>query len=74
MGSDGMTLDCCGNVYLTNQLGVVVFDGTGQQIERIKTPARWTANVTFGGINRDVLFITAEKGVYTLQMNVCGAK
>ena len=74
MGSDGMTLDCCGNVYLTNKLGVVVFDKNGQQIEQIKIPQGWTANVTFGGADNRTLFITALKGVYTLQMNVCGAK
>ena len=74
MGSDGMTLDCCGNVYITNTLGVVVFNKQGQQIEQIKTPARWTANVTFGGTDNQTLFIAAGKGVYTLQMNVCGAK
>ncbi|MFC1760549.1 SMP-30/gluconolactonase/LRE family protein [Planctomycetota bacterium] len=74
MGSDGMTLDCCGNVYLANRKGVVVFDKAGQQIENIKIPQGWTANVTFGGKDRKLLFVTAKTGVYTLQMNVCGAK
>ncbi len=74
MGSDGMTLDCCGNVYLTNKLGVVVFNKEGVQIEQIEVPQRWTANVTFGGKDRDMLFITAQAGVYTLQMNVCSVK
>lgn len=73
MGSDGMTIDCSGNVYLTGH-GVTVFDANGQQIEQIDVPQRWTGNVTFGGTNRDVLFITACTGVYTLQMNVCGVK
>ena len=72
MGSDGMTIDCCGNIYLTNNRGVVVFDPDGNQIEQIKTPAGWTANVTFGGADGKMLFITAQKGVYTLRMNVCG--
>ena len=72
MGSDGMTIDCCGNVYLTNNRGVVVFNPDGEQIENIKTPAGWTANVTFGGADRKTLFITAQKGVYTMKMNVCG--
>jgi gluconolactonase len=74
MGSDGMTLDCCGNVYLTNELGVVVFDKDGHEIERLTIPVRWTANVTFGGADNQTLFITAGKGVYTLRMNVCGAR
>ena len=74
MGSDGMTIDCCGNVYLTNQKGVTVFNPSGRQIEQIKIPQGWTANVTFGGKERNMLFITALRGVYTLQMNVHGVK
>ena len=73
MGSDGMTIDCCGNVYLTGK-GATVFNADGKQIEHIAVPQNWTANVTFGGKNRDLLFITAGTGVYTLQMNVCGVK
>ena len=74
MGSDGMTIDCCGNVYLTNDKGVTVFDSSGKQIEQIKIPQHWTANVTFAGKNRKTLFITAVTGIYTLQMNVAGVK
>ncbi|MEJ7693242.1 SMP-30/gluconolactonase/LRE family protein [Daejeonella sp.] len=72
MGSDGMTLDNKGNLYLTGQ-GVTVFDPEGKKILNIPLPG-WTANVCFGGVNRDVLFITSNKSVYTLQMNVKGIK
>ncbi len=73
MGSDGMTIDCCGNVYLTGN-GVTVFNTAGEKIEQIAVPQGWTANVTFGGKDRDMLFITALNGVYTLQMNVRGVR
>ncbi len=73
-GSDGMTLDCCGNVYLTGGNGVMVFNPDGEQIEQIRVPQGWTANATFGGKDRKTLFITASRAVYTLQMNVCGAQ
>ncbi|RYF86179.1 MAG: SMP-30/gluconolactonase/LRE family protein, partial [Chitinophagaceae bacterium] len=33
----------------------------------------WTGNVTFGGRQRNQLFITASEGVYVLDMNVKGA-
>lgn len=72
LGSDGMTLDKKGNLYLTGQ-GVTVFDKSGKQIEHIDVPENWTANVTFGGPKKDLLFITAMDAVYTLQMNVKGA-
>lgn len=73
MGSDGMTLDAEGNVYLTGR-GVFVFDPTGRQIEQIEVPERWTANVTFGGHDRRLLFITASTSVYGLRMRVQGAR
>lgn len=72
-GSDGMTLDNRGNLYITGK-GVTVYDPTGKKIESIAVPAGWTANVCFGGKNRDVLFITASKAVFTLQMQVKGVE
>jgi gluconolactonase len=72
LGSDGMTLDNQGNVYLTGQ-GVTVFNKAGQQIEHIDVPEPWTANITFGGKDRSLLFITASKSVYGLKMRVAGA-
>lgn len=71
LGSDGMTVDVLGNVYLTGK-GVTVFNPQGQKILHIPVPEPWTANVTFGGRDRKSLFITASKAVYTLQMQVAG--
>ncbi|MAJ50130.1 MAG: gluconolactonase [Flammeovirgaceae bacterium] len=71
MGSDGMTIDEQGNVYLTGD-GVSVFDSTAKKIEHIKIDEPWTANVTFGGPDRDILFITASKAIYRLAMKVKG--
>lgn len=71
LGSDGMTLDSEGNVYLTGK-GVTVFDKTGKLIEKIKIQDNWTGNVCFGGSDHQTLFITASKCVYTLSMRVKG--
>jgi gluconolactonase len=71
-GSDGMTLDEEGNIYLTGD-GVIVFNPEGEQIEHIKVSQPWTANVTFGGPENRTLFITASTAVYTLDMKVAGA-
>lgn len=73
MGSDGMTIDHLGNVYLTGK-GVTVFNKKGEQIEHIAVPEDWTANVTFGGLNQKTLFITAMDSVYTLEMAVHGVR
>jgi len=71
MGSDGMTLDQKGNVYLTGD-GVTVFNKKGIKIAHIPLSARWTANVCFGGSDKSTLFITAMDGLFTLDMNVKG--
>ena len=73
LGSDGMTIDNEGNIYLTGR-GVTVFDKTGKQIEQIPVAEPWTANITFGGKDRDLLFITASESVYGLKTRVKGAQ
>lgn len=72
LGSDGMTIDTEGNVYLTGK-GVTVIDKTGKKIEHIEVKEPWTANVCFGGKDKDLLFITASKCLYSLKMKVKGA-
>lgn len=71
MGSDGMTVDREGNVYLTGK-GVTVFDRAGRRIDHIDVPEEWSANVCFGGKDRKTLFITASKGLYAVKMRVKG--
>jgi len=73
MGSDGMTIDNKGNIYLTGQ-GVTVFNPRGEKIAHIPVAARWTANVCFGGKDRKTLFITASESLFSLKMKVKGSK
>ena len=73
MGSDGMTLDAQGNLYLTGK-GVTIFTPQGERIENIPIEEGWTANVCFGGANHDVLFITASPSLYSVKMKVKGAR
>ena len=71
-GSDGVTIDEAGNVYLTGK-GVMVFDKAGKKIETLPVPEPWVGNVCFGGKDRKTLFITASKGLYAAAMKVKGA-
>ena len=71
MGSDGMTIDKKGNIYLTGK-GVTIFDKTGKQLGNIAVPENWTANVCFGDKDRKSLFITASKGLYRIRTQVKG--
>ena len=75
-GSDGMTIDAEGNLYLcatgpTN--GVSVFDSGGKLIDHIDVPERWSANVSFGGADHRTLFITASESLYAIKLRVAGA-
>ena len=72
-GSDGMTLDSEGNIYLTGK-GVTIYNEEGVQIGHIDVPEPWTANLCFGGTNRNQLFITASKAIYILPMLVHGVE
>lgn len=72
-GSDGITLDERGNLYITGN-GVTVYNAEGKKIEQIQVPAKWTSNVCFGDAEKNRLFITASESVYTLQMNVKGVE
>jgi len=69
-GSDGLTVDCAGNLYVTAG-GVQVFDPEGDQLGSI-TVAESPANVAFGGADRRTLYITARTGLYSIVLNVPG--
>ncbi len=70
VGSDGMTVDNEGNVYLTG-MGVTVFNPQGKQIAKIPVDG-WVGNVCFGGADHRTLFIAAGKNLYSLRMHVKG--
>jgi gluconolactonase len=74
-GADGMAIDELGNLYLcaTGQTnGVSVFNPAGELLERIPVPAKWSANVSFGGKDHRTLFITASETLYAIKLRVRG--
>lgn len=73
MGSDGMTIDNEGNIYLTGK-GVTIFDKDGNRLGNIPVPSNWVGNVCFGGKHHDELFIAASESVYVLEMQVHGVR
>lgn len=72
LGSDGITLDEEGNLYLTGK-GVFVIAPDGKEIAHIDVPEKWCANVSFGGPDHKTLFITATTGLYSIKTRVKGA-
>ncbi len=70
-GSDGMTIDSRGNVYLTGK-GVTIYNRQGEKVQEIQVP-EGPSNVTFGGKDNQTLFITARTSLYSIPMEVKGA-
>jgi gluconolactonase len=70
-GGDGCTLDAKGNLYITSQIGVQVFDPAGKFLGSIAFPEQ-PANVTFGGPDRKTLYVTAQTSLYTVPMDATG--
>ena len=85
-GSDGMTVDTEGRIYLASRRpsrpGVLVIDPTGQEVAFIKTgepqqgtrePVGNPSNVDFGiGAEKNVLYITVDKSLYRIRLNATG--
>lgn len=70
-GSDGMTLDEKGNLYLTGN-GITIYNPKGKEIGQIKIPG--TSNVCFSGPDKKTLFVTARKSIYTIPMRIKGVE
>jgi gluconolactonase len=68
--SDGLTIDCAGNVYVTSGT-VEVFAADGMRRGEI-TLGGQPSNVAFGGADRKTLYITAGSRLYSVKLNVPG--
>jgi gluconolactonase len=75
-GTDGMGMDCAGNLYVTQAKSVVVLDANGMMIGSIAiNPPGNVTNVAFGGLDRKTLFVTAlgnDPGLWTVDLDVPG--
>jgi gluconolactonase len=75
---DGLRCDVDGNLWCgwgmgsAQQDGVKIFDPTGKPIGFIALPER-CANVCFGGVKRNRLFMAASHSLYSLYVNTQGA-
>lgn len=70
-GGDGCTIDTKGNLYITSQIGVQVFNAEGKFLGNIAFPEQ-PANVTFGGTDMKTLYVTARSSLYTAPMEATG--
>ena len=72
-GADGMAADVNGNIYCAGPTAVWVWSPDGKLVEKITPPVR-PINCAFGGEDRKTLYITAGPAIYTIRMNVTGAR
>jgi len=68
---DGLEVDAAGRVYVSCDRGVQVFDPDGVPIGEIAVPGG-AVNFTFGGPQRDVLFITADDAIWAAVLSATG--
>jgi gluconolactonase len=76
-GSDGLRVDTEGNVWAAwsggeAEDGVVVLAPDGTLIGRVMLPER-CANLCFGGVKRNRLFMAASQSIYSLYVEAQGA-
>jgi gluconolactonase len=69
---DGITVDEDGRIYVCCADGVRVLSPDGTLLGRIAVPGG-AVNLTFGGRDRDRLFITADTAVWVAVLNTRGA-
>lgn len=70
--TDGMAVDEKGNVYLTGEGALNVYNSKGEKIEDIKTPEQRCTILKFAGKDRKTLFLCGTNAVYTMEMAVKG--
>lgn len=69
--SDGFRLDHNGFLYTSSGDGVCVYHPDGVMLAHIAVPEK-VGNLTFGGVNRDNLFVCASQSLYSIQLNTRG--
>ena len=69
---DGIRLDDSGRIWAAAPDGLDCFDPDGTRIGKLHVPEA-VANLTFGGLKRNLLFACATTSVYLLMLNVTGA-
>jgi gluconolactonase len=67
---DGLKVDSAGRVYASAFSGVQVFHPSGDLIGEIEIPG--AVNFTFGGPDRNVLFITADDAIWAAVLGATG--
>jgi gluconolactonase len=69
---DGVRLDSAGRIWAAAEDGVHCLHPDGTLLGKLLLP-EIAANLTFGGLKRNLLFVCASTSVYLIMLNVTGA-
>lgn len=70
---DGIRVDQFGHLFATSSDSVQVFAPDGTRLGKIRTPGT-CANLTFGGVDRDLLIIAAGDSLYAIDVQTRGVQ
>jgi len=71
---DGFRVDTKGNLFTSAWDGIQVYSPEGELLGKVLVPEERTANCSFGGPDKSRLFITADRSLYSIKLNVTGAQ
>jgi gluconolactonase len=69
---DGVKVDVRGNVYVSGPGGLWIFSAAGKHLGTLRGPEH-PHNMAWGDADGRTLYLTAQTGIYRLQLNVTGA-
>jgi gluconolactonase len=68
---DGLAVDSDGRLYASAADGIHVFSPGGERLGAFRLPG--AVNFTFGGRERNILFVTADTSIWAVPLGVSGA-
>ncbi|MEO1250444.1 MAG: SMP-30/gluconolactonase/LRE family protein [Pseudomonadota bacterium] len=71
--ADGFRVDIHGNVFTSSEDSIQVFEPGGHRLGKIMVPEK-IANCTFGGPDKNRLFIAASSSIYSIMLNTAGVQ
>ncbi len=69
---DGIKVDQRGNIYVSGPGGLWIIDANGKHLGTLQGPEH-PHNFTWGGADRQTLYLAAQTGIYRIHLNIPGA-
>jgi len=70
---DSMKVDRNGNIYVPGPGGLWIISAAGRHLGTLSMPEQ-PSNASFGDVDGKTLYITAQKSLYRIHLNVSGLR